>query len=104
MVAIINYTFLPVMNKSLLAVLVNICSSRGDPLFHSCYDAVVARKMLPTQCIFHCAHSHCVVSIQQALMNVNGCIFFFYAEELTHTLPCQTTFCETTPLLLSAAQ
>jgi len=41
------------MNKSLHAVLVKICTSGGGPLFHSSYDGVVARKMLPTQSIFH---------------------------------------------------
>jgi len=41
------------MNKSLHAVLIKICTSRGGPLFHSSYDGIVARKMLPTQSIFH---------------------------------------------------
>ena len=41
------------MNKSLHAALVNICNSGGGPLFHSSYDDAVARKMLPTQSIFH---------------------------------------------------
>jgi len=34
--------------KLLHAALVKICTSRGGPLFHSCYDEGVARKMLPT--------------------------------------------------------
>ena len=29
------------------------CTSRDDPLFHSCYDGVIARKMSLTQSIFH---------------------------------------------------
>jgi len=41
------------MNKSLCATLVKICTSEGGPLFHSLYDGVIARKMLPTQSIFH---------------------------------------------------
>ena len=41
------------MNKSLHASLVKICTSGGGPLFHSSYDGVVARKMLPTQSVFH---------------------------------------------------
>ena len=45
--------FLPAMNKSLHTVLLKICNSWGNPLFHSCYDGAVARKMLPTQSIFH---------------------------------------------------
>ena len=41
------------MNKSLYTTSVKICTSRGDPLFHSCYDGVITGKMLPTQSIFH---------------------------------------------------
>jgi len=48
----ISYTFLLVMNKSLHAMLVKICTSRGDPRFHNLYDGIVARKMLPTPSIF----------------------------------------------------
>ena len=40
------------MNKSLCATLIKICTSRGGPLFHSCYDSTIARKMLLTQSIF----------------------------------------------------
>jgi len=49
----IGYALLPAMNKSLHAALVKICNSRGGPLFHSSYDGVIARKMLPMQSIFH---------------------------------------------------
>jgi len=52
-VTAIGYALLPSMNKSLHAVLIKICTSGGGPLFHSSYDGVVARKMLPTQSIFH---------------------------------------------------
>jgi len=48
-----GYALVPAMNKSLHAVLIKICISGGGPLFHSSYDSVVARKMLPTQPIFH---------------------------------------------------
>jgi len=41
------------MNKTLHAALIKICTRGGDPLFHSSYDGVVARKMLPTQSIVH---------------------------------------------------
>ena len=34
-------------------MLVKICTSGSDPLFHSCYDSTVAEKMLPTQSILH---------------------------------------------------
>jgi len=49
----IGYALSPAMNKSQHAVLVKICTSGGGPQFHSSYDGVVARKMMPTQSIFH---------------------------------------------------
>jgi len=49
----IGYALSPAMNKSLHATLIKICTSGGGPLFHSSYDSIVARKMLPTQSIFH---------------------------------------------------
>jgi hypothetical protein len=52
-VTTIGYALSPALNKSLHAALVKICTSGGDPLFHSSYDGVVARKMLSTQSIFH---------------------------------------------------
>ena len=52
-VTAISYAFLPAVNKSLHAMLVIICTSKCDPLFHSCYEGIVARKMLPTQSLFH---------------------------------------------------
>ena len=50
-VTTISYAFLPEMNKSLHTTLIKISTSRGDPLFHSCYDGIIARKMLPMQSI-----------------------------------------------------
>ena len=41
------------MNKSLNAELVNVCTSRGDPLFHSCCDGIISGKILSTHFIFH---------------------------------------------------
>jgi len=52
-VTAIGYAISPAMNKNLHAALLKICTSGGGPLFHSSYDGVVARKMLPTQYIFH---------------------------------------------------
>jgi len=52
-VTTIRYALLPATNKSLHAVLVKTCTSGGGPLFHSSYDGIVARKMLPMQSIFH---------------------------------------------------
>ena len=48
-VTTISYAFSLVINKSWNAVLVKICTSESDPLFHSCYDSIIARKILPTQ-------------------------------------------------------
>ena len=45
----ISYAFSPEMNKSLHVMLIKICTSGCDPLFHSCSDIIVARKMLPMQ-------------------------------------------------------
>ena len=39
---IINYTFSPVMNKSLCASLIKTCTNRGNSLFHVCCDSIVA--------------------------------------------------------------
>jgi len=47
-VTTIKYALLPVMNKSLHVMHVKTCSSGGDPLFHSYYDGIVARKALLT--------------------------------------------------------
>jgi hypothetical protein len=52
-VTTISYALLPVMNKSLRATLVKICTSGGGPLFHSSYDGIMARKMLPMQSNLH---------------------------------------------------
>jgi hypothetical protein len=52
-VTTIGYALLPAMNQSLHAALVKMCTSRGGPLFHSSYGGVIARKMLPTQSIYH---------------------------------------------------
>jgi hypothetical protein len=42
-----GYAFSSVMNKILLAALVEISTSGGNPLSHSCYDGIIVRKMLP---------------------------------------------------------
>jgi len=46
-VATITYAFLSVMNKNLHAALIKICTSRSNPLFHSCYDGVLLGKCCP---------------------------------------------------------
>jgi len=52
-VTTIGYALSPAMNKNLHAALVKICTCGGGPLFHSSYEGVVARKMLPTHSIFY---------------------------------------------------
>ena len=59
----------------------------------------------------HCANVHCLVSVnvQQASMNVFGCNFFPHGGIRLYTfasyaLPCQTSFCQTAPLLPSVAR
>jgi len=103
-VTTISYAFSPVMNKSLHAVLVKVFSRR-DPLFHSCYNSITAETHHPPP---RCVHIHCLVSIhvQQALLNVNRCSFFFQGGIQWHafissTLPWQPPFCQTAPLLPS---
>ena len=77
-------------------------------MFQSCYDGVIARKMLPMPFNFHSADIHCLISInvQKVSMNVNECHFFPHGRIQWHTfvsyaLPCQTPFCQTAPLLPS---
>ena len=55
---LISYAFSPVMNKSLPVVLIKICTSGGDPLFHGFSDGIIARKMLPKQCCLPLAQTY----------------------------------------------
>ena len=58
----ISYVFLPAMNKSLHAVLVTVCTSRGDPL---------------SALLKHNTHHLSVLTstVQKVSMNVSGCHF-----------------------------
>ena len=51
----ISYAFSPATNcmPSLHAMLVKVCTSGDDPLFHSWYGGIFIRKMLSMQSIFH---------------------------------------------------
>ena len=78
----------PVMNKSLHAMLVKMCTSRGDPLFH-CWNYHSQS---------HCAHSHYLFSKHWWMSR--GAIFFPHGEIQLHTfasfwIPCQITFGQT---------
>jgi len=97
--------FSPAINKSLHAVLINICTNRSDLLLCRCYDGIIDKKMLSMQYNFLRAHIHCLVStnIQQALMNTSGWNFFLHGESQFHTfasytLNGQMPFSQTAPL------
>jgi len=76
-VTTISYAFLPVMIKSLHATLIKIFTSGGDPLFQSCYDGAVVRKMFPTQSILH------LLPLQEAWEQIICCIQINYSFEIT---------------------
>ena len=99
--------FLLVMNKSLHAMLIKICTNCAWPsgmwlAFHIPVTTAGTHHPLP-----HCAHIHYLVSknFQQASMNVNG-RHLFYMEKFISTpffyTHFQTPFCQTTPLLPSS--
>ena len=92
----------PTMNKSLHAPFIEICTSKGNPLL-----------LLPLlKCLITSLCSHPLFSLQKRSANVNnvsGCHFFPLGRIQWHifasyTLPCQTTFCQTAPLLPSVIQ
>ena len=94
--------FFPAMNESLHAVLKTACACEGDPL---------SPLLKHTTPLLHCAHIHCLVSIniQQTLVNNSGCSFFLHGGIQSHlfapySLPCQMSFCQTVPLLPSVTQ
>jgi len=75
-------------------MLLNFCTSGGDPLILS--------PLL--KCSTHTSHP--LFGVQQVSVNVNGCQFFPYGGIQFHTfpsytLPCQMSFCQTAPLLPS---
>jgi len=52
-VTTVSFAFSPVMNKSLHAELGKIGTGEDDPLFHSCCNSIIARRVLPTLSILH---------------------------------------------------
>ena len=82
-VTTISYAFSPEMNNSMHAALTKTCTSGGDPWFHRYYDNIIAEMHHPQP---HCAHIHCLVSINihQVSMNINGCNIF-HMEEFNDT-------------------
>jgi len=91
--------FLPAMSKSLHATLIKASTRRGDLLF-------LSPLLKPKTYCFTVLTS--TVWSPQTLSNIDGCDFFphegiqLYTFS-SYTLPCQTPFCQTTPLLLSVA-
>ena len=79
-VTTISSAFLPAMNKSPHAALIQTCPSRDDPL--------LLLPLLNHNPPPHYAYIHSSVSIkdQQASMNVNGCHFFFRMERFNFPL------------------
>jgi len=71
-VTTISDAILLAMKKSLNAVFLKISISRGDSLFHSYYNGIIAAEMHHPPP--HCAPIHCLVfiNIQQVSVNVNG--------------------------------
>jgi len=76
-VTAINYAFSPAMNKNLHAMLIKICMAVWNVPCLSCCCCCCWNTPPP-----HCAHIHCLVSInvQQASTNVSGCNFFCMEE------------------------
>jgi len=90
----ITYAFSPVVNKSLPAALLkkkkSACLSIPACLSYR-ITVTTAEAHHP---LVHCAHIHCVVSIniQKTLMNVNGC-HCFQMEEFNDTPLLHPHFC-----------
>ena len=75
----ISYVFSPVMSKSCMSCSLNICTSGRYPLLL----VTTAETHHPPP---HCAHFHCLgsINIQQASMNVNGCHVFAWRNSKTY--------------------
>jgi len=85
------------MNKSLHAMLIKICTSRGEPVAVS--TAEMPHPLPP------CAHSHCLdtINIQQEWMPM-GAIFSIWWNSVTHLCFIHTSMSETASLLPSVTQ
>ena len=77
-VTTISYVLSPVTD-SLPAMLVKMCTSRGD----STVTVTTAETHYPLP---HCAHIHSLVSVkvQKALVNVKGCDHFYMEKFITY--------------------
>lgn len=107
----ISCAFSPMINQSLLAVLIKICKFANDKqeifiLWFDCCAGLSGHidhycpswNALPTICAY--IHFLFSVNIRQALMNVSGCNLFcledFTDTSALYTLLCQMPFCQTT--------
>ena len=89
------------MIKSLHATLIKICTRRGDPLLPS--PLLKCTHHLTVVLIHHLVSTN----VQKASINVSGRHFFFLHggiqfHTFSYALPCQMSFCQTAPLLLSS--
>jgi hypothetical protein len=73
----------PVINKSLHAVLVKICTSGGDQLSHSCNDGVVKKMFL--NCILHLIVFMFLCECSLYPPSTNLAIFQHYQDNFQHT-------------------
>ena len=87
-VTTLSCALLPATNKSLYTALIIIYTNRGDPVFHSCYDGIIAET-------YHLAVLTSTVwfsiTVQQTLMNVSRC-HLFCLEEFSDTHLLHTHF------------
>ena len=97
-------------DKLIKTLFISWCDSYAWPsrtwlVFHIPVTTVETRHPLP-----HCANIHCLISVnvQQASMNVIGCIFLHGGIQLhtsaSYALPRQTPFCQIAPLLSYVAR
>ena len=97
-----SFVFSPEMNKSLHAVLINICTSAGYALL------LLPRLKLTTHPSL-CSHPLVGLHKRSAMMNVNGC-HFFHMEELNDPsllhlhFHIKTPLCQSATLLLPVTQ
>ena len=107
-VAIISCALSPVVNNSLLAALVNICTSEATQCITAA-SSTVARKILPTQSNFHCPNFFfCLYKHSAGIDECQWVQFFPHGGIRFHTsasyaLPCQTPFCQAALLMQSVA-
>ena len=97
----IRYAFLPAINHSLHAMLIQICSTGGDPLLLTPLLKCITHIIVLTSTVLVSRN------VQEVAMNgCYGCYFFPHGGSQFHTfasstLPCQAPLCQIAPLLPS---